>query len=121
MVAALAACGGDDSNQQVDAAPTADAANAVRMVDCTGATIAQTVTTTNFAFTPASITINTNDVVRFMPESIHNVIPHPTMSTDPGLRSGAVGEVRCLQFTTAGQFNYRCQPHANMNGSVTVN
>lgn len=81
--------------------------------------IAETVTTSNFQFTPKTITIAVNDIVKFSPENIHNVIPG-AMPTDPGLLTGAAGEERCLQFTMPGMFNYRCMPHPGMTGSVTV-
>lgn len=135
----VAACGGGgddgdgnnpDANQPprdaaVDARPVDAPPSAVTVmtVDCAGATIAQTVMTANFAFTPSSITINVGDVVKFEPESIHNVVPAtdpPGTPTDPGLRSGPVGAVACLKFTAAGEFNYRCSPHASMKGKVTV-
>jgi plastocyanin len=107
-----------------DAAPDAppDAPSSVVRVDpCPPDNqLAETVTTSNFVFTPANISINVNDIVKFAPEAIHNVIPHPTKPSDPGLRSGATGEVRCLQFTMTGTFNYRCQPHASMEGVVQV-
>jgi len=136
FVVALGACGGGgddgDGNQPADAnqtpkdaaidAPTVDAPPATVMtVNCAGATIAQTVTTSGFAFSPSAITINVNDIVQFMPESAHNVVPSTNGTpTDPGLRSGAVGAIACLKFTVAGEFNYRCQPHSSMTGKVTV-
>ena len=127
----LVACGGDGGGggkdgsttdgPPRDAAPDAppDAPTAVRRVDCPPQPDA-TVTTSNFMFTPATVSIKVNNVVRFAPELDHNVIPHPTRPSDPGLRSGQLGEVRCLQFTTAGSFNYRCQPHGGMEGVVQV-
>ena len=104
-----------------DAAPDAptDAPTAVRRVDCPAQPNA-TVTTSGFMFTPMNITIKANEIVRFAPASEHNVIPHPTKPSDPGLRTGQLGEVRCLQFTTTGTYNYRCQPHGGMEGSVQV-
>ncbi|MDQ3368332.1 MAG: plastocyanin/azurin family copper-binding protein [Myxococcota bacterium] len=122
----LAGCS-EDNKPSVDAAPgvqdavaDAPAAATVVTVDCAGVTPAATVMTSNFAFTPGVVTITVNAVVRFAPESVHNVVPGAA-PTDPGLRSGALGEARCLRFTTAGTFNYRCQPHPNMTGTITVN
>lgn len=105
-----------------DAAPDAppDAPTAVRRVDCP-TTPNATVTTSNFMFMPATVSVPVNGIVRFMPEGIHNVVPHPTMPSDPGLRTGATGEERCLQFTMTGPFHYRCGPHASMVGVVNVN
>ena len=104
-----------------DAAPDAptDAPTAVRRVDCPTMPDA-TITTNNFAFMPLTVSINVNEIVMLMPEDIHSVIPHPSKPSDPGLRNGATGEVRCVQFTEVGTFNYRCGPHASMEGVVTV-
>ena len=130
LLLGLFACGGDGGSAKDaasidgpprDAAPDAppDAPTAVRRVDCPNAPNA-TVTTTNFMFMPATVSVPVDGIVKFMPENIHNVVPHPTKPSDPGLRSGATGEVRCLQFTTSGAFNYRCGPHASMEGVVNV-
>jgi plastocyanin len=134
VVCLVAACGGDGStavdassidgpprDAAIDALP--DAPTAVRRVEPCPEIVAQTVTTTNtpnFAFTPSNISISVGDIVRFAPANIHSVIPHPTKPSDPGLRNGATGEVRCLQFTQSGTFNYRCGPHASMEGVVVV-
>ncbi len=132
-------CGSDDTkpidastidglrrDAAVDAPPLidapVDAPTAVQRVDCTTATIAQTVTTSNFTFTPNTVTINANQVIKFAPEAnLHNVVPSTTGPTDPGFRSGALGEVACLRFTVAGPFHWRCGPHSTMTGIVTVN
>jgi plastocyanin len=108
---------GDAMTDAMSDAPPA--ATTVVQVTCP-ATPDATVTTANFQFTPNAVTIQQNQIVRFAPESQHNVIPHPTLASDPGLRSGALGEVRCLRFTQTGTFNYRCSPHPAMTGSVTV-
>jgi plastocyanin len=139
LIAALAlglgaaGCGSDAP--PLDAPPPSDSATIDAAIDAAidgppaAATVVQvtcpttpdaTVTTASLAFTPNAVTIQQNQIVRFAPESDHNVIPHPTLPSDPGLRSGALGEVRCLQFTETGTFNYRCSPHAVMTGSVTV-
>ena len=76
--------------------------------------------TSSFMFAPASVSINVNEIVKFAPENIHRVVPHATKPTDPGLNSGATGEVRCLQFTQVGEFNYQCGPHPSMMGVVQV-
>ena len=130
----LIGCGGDGGDAKdssstdgpprdaaIDAPP--DAPTAVRRVDPCPANPARTVTTTdtpNYAFVPNDTSIKVNEVVKFAPGSLHNVIPHPTLPSDPGLRSGATGEARCLVFTEVGNFNYRCSPHAIMTGVVRV-
>jgi hypothetical protein len=129
LACVLAACGGDGSpaadahpdsplrDASVDAPP--DGPTAVRRVNCPSNPDG-TITTNNFAFVPPSLSIMRNQIVKLMPENIHSVIPHPTKPSDPGLRNGATGEVRCVQFTEAGAFNYRCGPHASMEGVVNV-
>ena len=127
----LVGCGGDDGSSVKDApgvdglprdaaidAPP-DAPTAVRRVACP-TTPKATVVTASFMWSPASVAIKTNDIVRFMPENIHRVVPHASKSTDFGMNSGATGEVRCLQFTEVGTFNYQCGPHPSMEGVVTV-
>jgi len=126
----LLGCGGDENGAKdatnidgpprdaaIDAPP--DAPTAVRRVDCPSAPDA-TVTTASFQFTPASVSINVGDIVKFAPENIHRVVPHATKPTDPGMSSGATGEIRCLQFTETGEFNYQCGPHPSMMGVVQV-
>jgi plastocyanin len=126
----LAACGGDGSTD-VDAAridsPLRDAAvdvmpdapSAVVRIACPTAPAA-TITTSNFMWMPPSVSIKVNEVVKVAPENLHRMVPHPSKASDPGMSSGATGEVRCLQFTTTGAFNYRCGPHPSMEGVVNV-
>ncbi|MDQ3340078.1 MAG: hypothetical protein M4D80_33380 [Myxococcota bacterium] len=130
----LVGCGGDDGGSvkdapgvdglprdaAIDALP--DAPTAVRRVVCP-VTPKATVTTTSsgqYAWVPTSLAVKANDIVRFMPENIHRVVPHASKPTDFGMNSGATGEVRCLQFTEVGTFNYQCGPHPSMEGVVTV-
>lgn len=118
------ACGDDGGNEPrrdaaidsriVDAAPDAQAF--VRTVAC-GSEVA-TVTTVGDTFSPDTVTIMQNEIVRFTMPSDHNVVPDLTGS-DPGLFV-FFGETKCLQFTTTGTFNFRCGPH-NFAGSITVN
>lgn len=131
MLIVLAACGGDDGDttmhrdaatNPIDAAPMADAPvdaqQFVVTVTCPG-NEAATITTTNGvnAYSPDAVTVDVNDVVKFVMASSHNVIPTGTQ-TDPGLRVG-FGETKCLQFTTAGTFTFKCQPHP-FSGTITV-
>jgi plastocyanin len=130
LVCLVAGCGGDGGGAKdasltdgpprdaaIDAPP--DAPTAVRRVTCPSTPDA-TVMTSSFMFAPASVSINVNEIVKFAPENIHRVVPHATKPTDPGLNSGATGEVRCLQFTQVGEFNYQCGPHPSMMGVVQV-
>lgn len=116
---ALAACGGDDGNgTPIDAAQSDAPATAVRAVTCP-TTPDATVTTTGFAFSPTASTIPVNGIVRFMPAAAHDVKPHPSQATDAGLVVG-FGDDKCLQFTTAGTFNFICSAHPSMMGAITV-
>jgi len=132
LILALVAC--SDSKKTPDAAgppkdapvdakkPDAppDAQAFVLKVDCATATPVQTVTTEGFAFKPVEITIALNDVVKFsmMPGTNHDVVPSPTLPTDPGL-SAPFSVDTCLKFTKAGELNYECGPHM-FKGKVTV-
>jgi plastocyanin len=132
LACVVAGCGGDEGKSEdaavstdgpprdaaVDAA--LDAPTAVRRVTCPSPMPAALVSTSNFAFTPPLIMVKRDDIVRFAPESLHRVVPHASKMTDPGLRSGSTGEVRCLQFTELGTYNYQCGPHPAMEGVVMV-
>lgn len=132
LLLVASACGGDEGSNAKDASsidgPPRDAAidappdapTAVRRVTCPDTPDA-TVTTASFMFMPMTVTIDQNEIVKFAPENIHRVVPHASKPTDPGLSSGATGEVRCLQFTETGTFNYQCGPHPSMEGVVQVN
>ncbi len=136
----LVACGDDgdstDTNDDNDDTPLIDAAAidapaldapaldapgaTVMMVTCP-ATPALTIGTgPGNAYNPTTGTIAVGDIVRFQLGGSHNVVPHPTMPSDPGLRLG-FGANACLQFTVAGAFTFQCQPHApGMRGTITV-
>jgi plastocyanin len=76
------------------------------------------VATSGFSFSPASTTIAVDGIVKFTMPSSHNVVP-ATGPTDDGLRVD-FNETKCLKFTKAGTFNFKCQPHG-FTGSITVN
>jgi hypothetical protein len=109
---------GPPRDAAIDALP--DAPTLVQRVVCPTPPPQNTVTTSNFMFTPATVNVVVGDIVRFMPENIHRVVPHMTKPSDSGMNSGSTGEVRCLKFTAAGPFYYQCGPHPSMEGLVTV-
>lgn len=124
MCVALAACGGDDGgggggNPDAPGSGSADApaATVVEVNPCP-ATPDATVITQNFDYSPKMTTISQGQVVQFMLESSHDVAPLPPM-TDSGLRVG-FGQTKCLRFTQAGTFNFKCTPHS-FTGSIIVN
>jgi plastocyanin len=51
--------------------------------------------------------------------SNHSVVPDTSAETDTGLRVG-FSETKCLKFTVAGTFHFKCDPHGFM-GTITVN
>jgi plastocyanin len=117
---ALTACGGSSNSGDDDDTPDAPAQNAtVMMVACAGGEM-EVETTGGFRFNPMSVTIAVGDAVKFTNSTSHSVVPATSGMTDPGLRAG-FGTSTCLMFTEPGTFNYKCNPHSSMTGSVTVN
>jgi plastocyanin len=108
----FAACGGDDGVTPAD--PDAEpVVSHVTEVSCAGATIAATVTTLGFAYSPETTTIGVGDVVEFTPDSSHDV-----NGEDPGLTVPLGGDL-CFSFDEAGTYDFHCNPHG-FQGSVVV-
>jgi hypothetical protein len=137
LIVALAACGEDnkktpDAAKTVDAKPI-DAAIDAKVIDappdaqafvlavtCPATPLGPiTTTAAEFKYTPSTLTVPLNGIVRFTMSANHDVRPSLTMSTDSGLRV-LFGQDKCLQFTTAGAFNFFCGPHG-FTGTITVN
>ncbi len=117
---ALAACGGGGDDPPVDSMPAGDAPPATVMtVTCDGTEVEEIETTGGFRFSPMAVTISVGDVVKFTNASNHSLVPGAS-PTDSGLRGG-FGVSTCLKFTAAGTFNFKCNPHSSMTGSITVN
>jgi plastocyanin len=95
-----------------DAAVIPDAAVATVMaVTCPSGAVPTITTVDNVnAYMPSSVTITVGQIVKFMMSSSHNVVPDPPMPTDAGLMVG-LGETKCLKFTKAGTFWFKCMPH----------
>lgn len=92
---------------------TTGGGSAVEVVDCAGATIAEEIVTDGFAFSPTAITIAPGDVIRFTPESsAHNI------SGDGW--SSEFGATTCFAFADAGAYDFVCDAHPTMTGTVTV-
>lgn len=70
-------------------------------------------------FSPSATTIAVNGIVQFKMPSSHSVVPDNSASTDPGLLVD-FNETKCLKFTKAGTFNFKCNPHG-FKGAITVN
>jgi plastocyanin len=103
----------------IDGPPMIDAMQTVVEVTCPNNPDAE-ITTAGFSYSPQSVTISQNGIVRFVmiDGTNHNVVPLTTMTTDPGLQVG-YGETKCLQFTATGTFYFKCMPHS-FSGSVVV-
>lgn len=71
----------------------------------------------NFAFSPASITINAGDTIIW---TNRDLAPHT--ATGSGFDSGALsnGQSYSFKFSSAGTYNYYCAIHPSMTGVVIV-
>ncbi len=80
------------------------------------------VTISNYAFSPASITVKKGTTVTWTNE---DTIKHTVTADDdsqPGPKSELFGKGKTYSYTfdTVGQFPYHCVPHPYMKGTVTV-
>lgn len=114
----LLACGDDGgTTPQVDAPVTTATVEAVTCPATPDAAV--TTNAGGTAFEPATTTISVGQVIEFTMPSTHNVVPNAAGgTTDPGLTVN-FNETKCLKFTAAGTFHFKCNPHG-FAGSVTV-
>ncbi|MGI8926127.1 MAG: plastocyanin/azurin family copper-binding protein [Tepidiformaceae bacterium] len=82
----------------------------------------QAVTIQNFAFTPASVTINVGEKVTWTNQQAG--VPH-TVSSNTGVTPAfdqpvAAGASTSVTFAAAGTFGYHCNIHPEMLGTVIV-
>ncbi|AGI68419.1 putative blue copper protein [Octadecabacter antarcticus 307] len=79
-----------------------------------------TVTIKNFAFSPADLTIAAGDTVTWVNDdsTSHSAWEDSGNTFDTGLirPAGSASQT----FSGTGSFSYRCRPHGNMRGSITV-
>lgn len=79
-----------------------------------------TVTIKNFAFSPADLTIAAGDTVTWVNEdsTSHSAWEDSGNTFDTGLirPAGSASQT----FSDVGSFSYRCRPHGNMRGSITI-
>jgi plastocyanin len=78
----------------------------------------------NLAFTPSSVTIGVGQSVCW--QNTGNMTHDMTEAINPGqipLFSSNLpsGQAYVYRFNISGSFNYRCNQHANMTGTVVVN
>ncbi len=117
---AFAACGGGGGDPApADSPSTTDgpASTIETITPCAGESATVT-TDSSFKYTPMATTITAGQIVKFVMDPSHDVAPK-TAADDKGLRVG-FGATKCLKFTTAGTFNFKCTPHG-FAGSITVN
>ena len=79
-----------------------------------------TVEISNFAFQPASVTIQVGDTVTWtnLDSTTHTATDTGSGSLFDGVMNQ--GESFSYTFTQPGTFNYNCTPHPEMTGSVVV-
>ncbi|MGJ8610394.1 MAG: cupredoxin domain-containing protein [Octadecabacter sp.] len=79
-----------------------------------------TVTIKNMAFSPADLTISAGDTVTWINEDRmrHSAWDDSGNAFDTGLLGN--GDTASLTFNGAGSFSYRCRPHSNMRGTITI-
>ena len=95
----------------------------VRIVTCPTSTVTF-VTISNFLFQPNSVSIAVNDIVKW---TNNDTTAHTVTSGAPGALDGkfdsgnlAPNAIVCMQFISAGIYQYFCNIHPNMTGVVTV-
>lgn len=93
---------------------------AATMATADGHATNHTVVIKDFAFTPANLTIKAGDTVTWINQDSaqHSAWESGNNSFDTGLLSN--GQSAALTFASAGSLNYRCRPHGNMRGSITI-
>lgn len=73
----------------------------------------------NFAFTPAEVTVKPGTTVTFEND---DDIPHLVVATDGSFRSKALdtGDKYAFTFSKPGDFAYFCGLHPHMQGKISV-
>jgi plastocyanin len=119
LMVALYSCGSSTPNTNVSAASSAFA----KIVTCPQ-TPAKAVVISNFLFQPDGVTVTVNDIVQWTnnDSTPHTVTSGTPLNADGKFDSGnlAPGAAVCVQFLSAGMYQYFCNIHTFMTGSVTV-
>lgn len=78
-----------------------------------------TVTISNFAFEPSTLTIAAGDAVRFVNQ---DGAPHTATARNGSFDTGRLGrgEQAALRFSGAGTFDYFCEIHPRMTATLIV-
>ena len=79
----------------------------------------QTVTISDFTFSPATVTITAGDTITW---TNTDPVVHTATSSSGAFDSGdiAQGESFSVTFTTPGTYDYFCTPHPTMTGQIVV-
>ena len=99
--------------EEAPAAPDAGAEPVTQLASCSGATIAATITTVGFAYSPTAVTVKVGDVVEIHPSSDHDAV-----ATD-GSFSVGFGVDACLRMDEPAVHDFFCEPH-HFHGTITV-
>jgi plastocyanin len=94
-----------------------------QIVTCPTASF-ESVVISNYAFSPSSVTITVNDIVKWTnnDSTTHTVTSGVPGATDGKFDSGNItaGSTVCIQFLVTGTFDYFCNIHPSMTGAVIV-
>ena len=92
---------------------------AARFAHADGHATNHTVVIKDMAFSPADLTIKVGDTVTWVnQDSARHSAWDLNDAFDTGLLSQ--GQSAALTFNSAGTFSYRCRPHGNMRGTITI-
>jgi plastocyanin len=96
-----------------------------QIVTCPTASFEAVAITSSPAFSPSSVTITVNDIVKWTNNdstSMHTVTSGAPGATDGKFDSGNIttGSTVCVQFLVKGTFDYFCNIHTFMTGAVIV-
>jgi plastocyanin len=96
------------------------ALSATRALPDTQPATIQTVSIHNFAFSPAYLTVNAGDTVKFVNQDDET---HTVSATEGAYDSGPLNQNATFSytFTKAGVYHYYCRIHTAMKGTIVVN
>ena len=115
-LAVLAACGSSSSSGGYSAPARAPSSSALSTAPATGSS---QITISNFAFSPANLTVHVGQRVTVTNK---DSTPHTWTANDHSFDSGNLNTDASFSFTftKAGTFGYICSIHPFMTGTVTV-
>ncbi len=118
-VVALVVVGCGGSTTTSTAATTATTSGGTETTAAGGGGGGSAVSISNFAFSPASITVKVGDTVTWTNQ---DSATHTVVADDGSFKSGDLGQGATFSFTfsKAGSFTYKCGIHPNMTGTVVV-